>query len=40
MDNNKNTLAYKIGQAFAIIVCLCATAIIVALTAKLIIWIL
>lgn len=40
MDNNKNTLAYKIGQAFAIMTCLCVTAIIIAFTVKLIMWIL
>jgi len=36
---NKNTLAYKIGQVFAIVVGLCAAAIVIALTVKLILWI-
>ena len=40
MDNKKNTLSYKIGQAFALMVCSCVTAIIIALTVKLIMWIL
>lgn len=35
-----NTVAYKIGQAIAILMSLCASAIIVAATIKLIMWIL
>lgn len=34
------SLAYKIGQAIAVLVSLCACAIIVAVTTKLIMWIL
>lgn len=40
MENKKNTLAYRIGQAFALMICSCITAIIIALTIKLIMWIL
>lgn len=38
--NNKNSLGYKVGQASAFIIGLCITAILVALTIKLIMWIL
>lgn len=39
-SNNKNSLSYKIGQAMAIVAGLCVTAIVIALTVKLIMWIL
>lgn len=37
---NKNSLPYKLGQALGIVVCVCAAAIVVALTVKFILWIL
>ncbi len=39
-SDRMNTVAYKIGQAIAILMSLCASAIIVAATIKLIMWIL
>lgn len=39
-NNNKNSLGYKIGQALAFVIGLCLEAILIALTAKLIMWIL
>lgn len=41
-NNNEksNTLAYKIGQALAIIASFCFAAIVVALTIKFVLWIL
>ena len=39
-SNNKNSFGYKVGQALAFIIGLCITAILVALTIKLIMWIL
>lgn len=39
-SDRMNTVAYKIGQAIAVLVSLCACAIIVAATIKLIMWIL
>lgn len=39
-SNNKNSLGYKIGQALAFVIGLCLAAILIALTAKLIMWIL
>lgn len=39
-SDRMNTIAYKIGQAIAILMSLCASAIIVAATIKLIMWIL
>lgn len=39
-SDRMNTIAYKIGQAIAVLVSLCACAIIVAATIKLIMWIL
>jgi len=39
-NNNKNSLGYKIGQALAFVIGLCLAAILIALTAKLIMWIL
>ena len=39
-SNNKNSLGYKVGQALAFIIGLCIAAILVALTIKLIMWIL
>lgn len=38
--DNKNTFSYKLGQALGLIAVLCITAIVVALTIKLIMWIL
>ena len=32
--NNKNTLAYKIGQAIALVLSACVAAVIIALTIK------
>lgn len=43
MHNNSDktsTIAYKIGQALALVVCLCVSAIVIALTAKFVLWIL
>ena len=40
MANNKNNFEYKVGQALAFVIGLCVATIIVALTAKLILWIL
>lgn len=37
--NNKNTLAYKIGQAIALVLSCCVAAIAIALTVKCIMWI-
>lgn len=34
------SLAYKIGQAIALVACLCVSAIVIALTVKCILWIL
>lgn len=39
-NNNKNSLGYKIGQDLAFVIGLCLAAILIALTAKLIMWIL
>lgn len=39
-SNNKNNLGYKVGQALAFVIGLCVAAILVALTVKLILWIL
>lgn len=39
-NDNKNSLGYKVGQALAFIIGLCIAAILVALTVKLILWIL
>ncbi len=39
-NNNKNSLGYKIGEALAFVIGLCLAAILIALTAKLIMWIL
>lgn len=39
-NNNKNNLGYKVGQALAFVIGLCVAAILVALTVKLILWIL
>ena len=39
-SDRMNTVAYKIGQAIAVLMSLCASAIIVAATIKLIMWIL
>lgn len=39
-NNNKNSLGYKVGQVLAFIIGLCIAAILVALTIKLIMWIL
>ena len=36
----KKSLAYKIGQAIAVLMSLCASAIIIAATIKLVMWIL
>lgn len=38
--NNKNSLGYKVGQALAFVIGVCIAAILVALTVKLILWIL
>lgn len=45
MHNNNNfdrinTVAYKIGQAIALVGCICISAIVIALTVKCILWIL
>lgn len=37
-NNNKNSLGYKVGQAF--VIGLCIAAILIVLTVKLILWIL
>ena len=39
-NNNKNSFGYKVGQALAFVFGLCVAAILVALTVKLILWIL
>lgn len=39
-NDNKNSLGYKVGQALAFIIGLCIATILVALTVKLILWIL
>ena len=39
-NNNKNSLGYKVGQALAFVIGVCVAAILVALTVKLILWIL
>ena len=39
-SNNKNSLGYKVGQALACVIGVCIAAILVALTVKLILWIL
>lgn len=39
-SNNKNSLGYKVGQALAFVIGVCIAAILVALTVKLIMWIL
>lgn len=39
-NNNKNSLGYKVGQALAFVIGLCIVAILIALTVKLILWIL
>ncbi len=39
-NNNKNSLGYKVGQALAFVIGLCIAAILIALTVKLILWIL
>lgn len=39
-NNNKNSFGYKVGQALAFVIGLCVAAILVALTVKLILWIL
>lgn len=39
-NNNKNSLGYKVGQALAFVIGLYIAAILIALTAKLILWIL
>lgn len=39
-NDNKNSLGYKVGQALAFIIGLCIATKIVALTVKLILWIL
>lgn len=39
-SDRMNTVAYKIGQVIAVLVSLCASAIIVAATIKLVMWIL
>ena len=38
--DNKNTFSYKLGQAVGLIAVLCVEAILIALTVKLIMWIL
>lgn len=38
--DNKNTFSYKLGQAVGLIAVLCVAAILIALTVKLIMWIL
>ena len=37
---NSGSLAYKIGQAIALVACLCVSAIVIALTVKCILWML
>lgn len=39
-SDRMNTVAYKIGQAIAVLMSLCASAIIIAATIKLVMWIL
>ena len=39
-SDRMNTVAYKIGQAIAVLMSLCASAIIVVATIKLVMWIL
>lgn len=39
-SNKKNSLGYKVGQALAFVIGVCIAAILVALTVKLIMWIL
>lgn len=39
-SNNKNSLGYQVGQALAFVIGVCIAAILVALTVKLIMWIL
>ena len=39
-SDRMNTVAYKIGQAIALVACLCVSAIVIALTVKCILWIL
>lgn len=39
-NNNKNSLGYKVVQALAFVIGLCITSILVALTIKLIMWVL
>lgn len=39
-SNNKNSLGYKVGQALAFVIGVCIATILVALTVKLILWIL
>lgn len=39
-NNNKNSLGYKVGQALVFVIGLCIAAILIALTVKLIMWIL
>lgn len=39
-NNNKNSFGYKVGQALAFVIGLCIVAILIALTVKLILWIL
>ena len=39
-SNNKNSLGYEVGQALAFVIGVCIAAILVALTVKLIMWIL
>ncbi len=39
-SNNKNSLGYKVGQALVFVIGVCIAAILVALTVKLILWIL
>lgn len=39
-SNNKNSIGYKVGQALAFVIGVCIAAILVALTVKLILWIL
>ena len=40
LSDRMNTVAYKIGQAIALVACLCVSAIVIALTVKCILWIL
>lgn len=39
-NNNKNSFGYKVGQALDFVIGLCIAAILIALTVKLIMWIL